>query len=48
MKEVTMNVYHQAARSLLRGVLGILQGVAAIVLVCMAVTVLSCLAQGSL
>jgi EamA domain-containing membrane protein RarD len=48
MREVTVNVHHHAARSLRMGVLAILQGVAAIVLVCTAVTVLSCRAQGSL
>jgi hypothetical protein len=43
-----MNVCYQASRSLLKGAIAVLQGVVAIVFVCMAVTVVSCLAQGSL
>jgi hypothetical protein len=47
-RKVGMNVCYQASRSLLKGAIAVLQGVVAIVFVCMAVTVVSCLAQGSL
>jgi hypothetical protein len=47
-RKVSMNTCHQASRSLLKGAIAVLQSVVAIVFVCMAVTALSCLAQGSL